>query len=207
MGDRSEPTAGGLSVRQLAFLFFVAVAVCGVFFALGYMYGNNRRSSEQTTSVQQVPPPSEIPPPVNPPPESSNTSANSSTPGPGSQSSAVIEQDLKGSSATPPTASSNAPSKSTATSASPANSPQSLPLQRAPRGIMVQVSASHTESAARSLIARLNALGYRALLITGQESGGKVYRVQVGPFPSRHEAAQTVDKLDRQGFKPFIKEE
>ncbi|MGH9448045.1 MAG: SPOR domain-containing protein [Terriglobia bacterium] len=212
MASRSDPpaSAGGLSLKQLTFIFFGAVAVCAVFFALGYLLGNSQHGSTEAASVQQVPPAGEIPAPVNPPLQDSSSSANSSTPASTPQSSTVIEQNLKGSGTPPPAPSSmqGASSRNSAPAKAVRFQP-SRPVRRAPRGMMVQVSASHTKSAAQALTARLKVLGYPALLIAprGHGAGDDVYRVQVGPFASRQAAGRAVRKLDRQGFRPFIREE
>ena len=52
-------------------LFFLAgVAVCGVFFALGFLVGYNERAPAVAADSERVTGPAAVPPVVNPPPES-----------------------------------------------------------------------------------------------------------------------------------------
>jgi cell division septation protein DedD len=68
---------------------------------------------------------------------------------------------------------------------------------------MVQVAASHTEAHARSLVYKLRERGFRAVMIEPRDGG--IYRVQVGPFTSRHAAITTARRLTRDGYRPFIR--
>jgi cell division protein FtsN len=211
MTNPGPSTSGrSLSVRQLTFLFLLAVAVCAVFFALGFVVGNNQSASRQGPSAEQVAPHSEIPPTVNPPaqdsPPPASPAVSNSTPG----SSGVIEQDLKGPVAPPPQVASAGrnsqaranPPQNQAASPVPATA-SARPRRSESRGMMVQVAASHTKRQARSLVNRLRARGFHAMLIIPRGSG--IYRVQVGPFSSRREALRAARRLSREGFRPFIR--
>ena len=44
----------GLSAGHLAVLFLAGVAVCGVFFSLGFLVGYNERSSKTAILAEQV---------------------------------------------------------------------------------------------------------------------------------------------------------
>src|SRR5579884_975099 len=106
MASKSDPPGAlrSLSVRQLILIFFGAVGVCAVFFALGFLVGSNGRTPNPSApQVERVAPPSEIPPTVNQPLESSDSGATSNSK---SQTPAVIEQDLKPTSVSPTSASS-----------------------------------------------------------------------------------------------------
>lgn len=195
----------GLSVRQLTFIFFGAIAVCAVFFALGFMVGANQTPSHSAPHVEQVSPRGEIPPEVNPPAQESQAPA-SAVPTPAANSSSVVEQDLKRGGppavAAPPVSqelpkTADQPPKEAAT-------PDSESVT-AVHGLMVQVAASRTEAHARSLAHTLRAHRFRAMVIPAQ--GGRLYRVQVGPFTSHQKALAAVHKLSREGFRPFIKKE
>lgn len=210
MPNQGSGSGRSLSVRQLMFIFFLAVTVCAIFFALGFVLGSNQNASRQAQSVEQVAPHSEIPPAVNPSAQESQSSGNASAAAPGVGSSGVTEQDLKdgGIPAPPPPVS----SRSSETKANPAQvQPSSLESEaisapaRSPasQGIMVQVAASRTEGHAQSLVHKLRERGFRAVLI--EPRGSKIYRVQVGPFTSRREAVRTVKRLTREGYRPFIR--
>lgn len=211
MGSRIAQQGRGLSVRQLTFIFFGAVGVCAIFFALGYMMGANRRAAVAGPAVEQVLPSS--PPPVDSPLRSSGSQGTSAR---SQGSAAVIEQNLKEASQTQAAASSpaapNAPqgmdaaAKSSASRASAVATPASAnPMQR---GFMVQVAALRTEQDARSLLKVLQSRGYTAVIVTPEQAhaGDSLYRVQVGPFKGRGAAVKTLHKLGSQGFRPFIRE-
>jgi cell division septation protein DedD len=206
------PPAGArsLSVRQLALIFFLAVAVCAVFFALGFVVGNNQNASRGEPTAEQVAPHSEIPPTANPSAQESQPTVNPPLSASNSGSSAVVEQDLR--SATTPTPAATSVERSArgvsrppqTETASPSSPPGSGPVRSSePRGIMVQVAASHAERHARSLVHSLRARGFPAVLIGPGGSG--IYRVQVGPFRSRREATRVARRLSRDGFRPFIR--
>jgi cell division septation protein DedD len=210
MANAGAGTGRSLSLRQLTLIFFLAVVVCAVFFALGFVFGSNQNTSREAQSVEQVAPRSEIPPTVNPsaqeaPPSSTGAAAASEA-----GSANVIEQDLKSAgNATPPAAASGQASERALSPAQVGPAPHepeagSVPTRpRAPRGIMVQVAASHTEGHARSLVRKLRARGYRAVLIAPR--GSRIYRVQVGPYRSHEEAVEAARRLRREGFRPFIR--
>jgi DedD protein len=199
--------AKSLSVRQLALIFFLAVAVCAVFFALGFVVGSNQNASRGEPTVEQVAPRSEIPPTVNPSAQESQPTANPSASASNSGSSSVVEQDLKSGATPPPPVQSSAPKLSNhpqSEATSPASLPVSVPIRSTePRGIMVQVAASHAEPHARMLVQSLRARGFSAVLIAPR--GTHVYRVQVGPFRSRREATRAARMLSRDGYRPFIR--
>jgi len=63
-------------------------------------------------------------------------------------------------------------------------------------GFWVQVVSLTSEREARSRTARLVARGYPAVVAPGPAAGrGIVYRVRVGPFPRREEAARAAARL------------
>lgn len=181
----ADRQARGLSVKQWTLVFFGAVVLCAIFFAAGYLVGSHGQKTVAGPAIEQVPPPSAVPAPINPPLEDS---AASSAPRPSPRAATVIEQNIPSRNAEPRAATSRQPSG------------------RA--GVMIQVAALSTQSDAESLLKTLKAHGYRAVLVTPQEAGGRdsLYRIQIGPFGSRDEALKPLQKLSQQGFRPFIKE-
>lgn len=197
--SRIEQQAGGLSLRQLTLIFFAAVGLCAIFFALGFLVGVHRRNSTATPVVEQVPPPSDVPAPINAPlQESQTTGASSAKP----QSSTVIEENLPRFHAGANSVSTNRTPQAARAEAQPA-----VP-QPGQRRVMVQVAALRTERDAKSLLEVLKSHGYAAVLLTPENAHARdnLYRVQVGPFPSRTEAVRALHKLSGQGFRAFIKE-
>ncbi|MGH9359158.1 MAG: SPOR domain-containing protein [Terriglobia bacterium] len=207
MGSRLEQAAGprGLSVRQLTLIFVGAVGVSALFFALGFLVGNNRHVASAAPAVEQVSPPSEIPPTVNPPLQNSPAAASPSAVPFSKANSPIVEQNLKSTPGGKLPASSPAP----APAAAPPQPAQAPPRARdASVGLMLQIAALHTRREALSLERRLRRRGFPAVLLTPQEAGmhDRMYRVQAGPFSSRSKALAAQKKLRRAGFKSFIKQ-
>lgn len=181
----ADRQARGLSVKQWTLVFFGAVVLCAIFFAVGYLVGSHGPKTVAGPAVEQVPPPSAVPAPINPPLEDT---AAPSTSSPASRGATVIEQNL--------------PARSAGQRASADGEPAGH------AGVMIQVAALSTQSDAESLLKTLKAHGYHAVLVTPQEAGGRdnLYRIQIGPFGSRDQALKPLQKLSQQGFRPFIKE-
>lgn len=217
MAPRSEQTSGvrGLSVRQLTLIFLGAVGVSAMFFALGFLVGNNRRSASAAPNVEQVSPPGEIPPTVNPPVQNSQNTPSVQDSAPGGAP-PIVEQNINSQAVSSGKSPSNR--KTPALSAAPASvatplaepgAPLKTPphAQTAPGDLTLQVAALHTQREARSLVRRLRKQKFAAVLLTSQEAGthDRIYRVQVGPFSSRRAALAAQKRLRRGGFKSFIK--
>src|SRR5579864_7442501 len=74
----TDRTPRGLSTRHLIMFFLAGVAVCGVFFALGFLVGYNQRPSQAAqVETERLAASSAVPPTVNPP----ATGSSASTPG------------------------------------------------------------------------------------------------------------------------------
>ncbi|HLI31010.1 MAG TPA: SPOR domain-containing protein [Terriglobia bacterium] len=210
MASRSEQTAGpgGLSVRQLTLIFLGAVGVSAMFFALGFLVGNNRRAASAVPSVEQISPPGEIPPVVNPPAQSAQSAGPAPNPAAG-EASPIVEQDIKSQNAPSPKSQSNAAAVTLAPPSSSVPAPAQAPSLAETAGgrVMLQVAALRTQREARSLERRLKAHGFASVLLTPREAGtrDRMYRVQVGPFATRVKALAAQKKLKRAGFRSFIK--
>jgi cell division protein FtsN len=72
--------------------------------------------------------------------------------------------------------------------------------------IIIQIGSYREEATAQSSLKRLSEKGYQAHLRMKDipQKGGKWYRVQIGPFKSRFEAAKAVIKLEHDGFKAVV---
>jgi len=199
-----EPEDRGLSARHLILVFLVGVAVCGVFFSLGFLVGYNERSSRTTPVTERVTAPPVIPPTVNPlaqaapsagkEPGTSTTTANApaesqlptpATPAAPAVSGAKAEKQPEPSSA-----------------ASPAATGGEVDV-----GFTVQIAASRTKEDAEALVKILKTRGYPVLLVSPEyaHANDNLFRVQVGPFTSREDAEKVRAKLAQEGFKPFIR--
>ena len=81
VGIREHQEERGLSAHHLILLFLAGVAVCGVFFSLGFLVGFNERFSRSAPPTERVTAPAAIPPAVNPPAESVKVTPQESTVG------------------------------------------------------------------------------------------------------------------------------
>ncbi len=69
----------------------------------------------------------------------------------------------------------------------------------------IQVGALKTEEEARKMIVRLEARGYTGILDKPVSQKDPFYRVRVGSYPSREDAARAEALLKDEGFLTFIK--
>jgi DedD protein len=102
-----------------------------------------------------------------------------------------------------PAAPKPAPEKAAAVKPAPAKPPAATPAPKpakvaavAPAGrFSVQVGAFGDNATAEKLVARLRAKGYPCYVKSDVESGGKRYRVRVGPVDARERAEELAAKL------------
>jgi len=202
----TERTQSGLSARQLILFFFAGVAVCGVFFALGFLVGYNERAPTVAADTERVTQPSDIPPTVNPPRESAKPAAKAATAGSSAKAEEPLSEEVISS---PPARGQAAPARGARAATPSAESSGAAAENRAGRqgGLAVQVVASSSRQDAAALVGVLKGRGYSAFLLTPAEarSGDKLFRVEVGPFSSRAEAEKARRKLADEGFKPFLR--
>ncbi len=202
MAERADER--GLSARHLILVFLVGVAVCGVFFSLGFLVGYNERASSGTPVTERVSNPSVVPPVINPPPD--NQPARE-TPAPPSQG--LSESDLtKPTAGNPPVSQPERPASSVKPEP-PRPTPSPAKASPAPVGgtFTVQVAATRTRQDAEALVKVLKGRGYAVFLVTPEyaHSNDNLYRVQIGPYPTREAAEKIKGKLGQEGFKAFIR--
>ena len=215
------PGDKGLSTRHLILVFLAGVAVCGVFFSLGFLVGYNERSTRMAPVTERVATPATIPPTVNTPLETTPVGSSGAAP-----STTSVPPPLTAIQASVP-ASPPGEQKPVAApgTASPAKAPHPSPAEaeREPGpgatatppaavgevgvGFTVQVVASRTKQDAEALVKILEGRGYPVFLVTPEyaHANDNLYRVQVGPFTSKDDAEKVRTKLTQEGFKPFIK--
>jgi DedD protein len=204
----TERTQGGLSARQLILFFFAGVAVCGVFFALGFLVGYHEQGPGRGVAAdsERVTQPSDIPPTVNPPTERAKPTTQPATPGASAKGDEQpSEEDIAPAPSRERQASSSQGPR-TARAESSAAAAQSKPSDKA--GLGVQVVALSSRQAALMLVSALKGRGYAAFLLSpeGARAADKLFRVEVGPFGSRAEAEKIRRKLAAEGYKPFIRD-
>jgi len=183
-------------------MFLVAVAVCAVFFAAGFLVGFNERAVKNPPVTEAVSASSSaIPPVVNPAPaETAKAKEETVTEGnPVRESAEPLT--------VPPLSSPRPVGKTARAPGHEKAEPVASPVPEG-RSYTVQVSASAIEAKAQKVIAELKAEGFPVFLAPQRRSraGHRLFRVRVGPYPTREEAENVRDKLVQSGFKrPFIK--
>ena len=195
--DRGEK---GLSAGHLALVFLAGVAVCGVFFSLGFLVGYNERSSKTAMMSEQVPQTGAVPPLINRVPETASAttearragSTNSTENLPTAATNKSILQADSPKTPTPPRPKDNAPASSG---------------QEVGAGFTVQVAASRNKQDADALVKILKSRNYPVFLVSPEyaRAADNLYRVQVGPFRTREDADKMKQKLTQEGFKPFVR--
>lgn len=210
----------GASARQLVLMFLAAVAVCAVFFSLGFVVGYNHAPSKVVPVTENVTPSGEIPPTVNPPAGGSSQTASqgmetekitpesASIPQPEQPAPLQSKPAIETRSEVSRTLKKAAPKKVAESKRAPASKTRPTPRAAGTSGLhfAVQVMASRTKSDAGNLVKLLKSHGYPAYVLTPGEANSRddLFRVQVGPFASRATADATRDKLVGEGFKPFV---
>lgn len=185
------------SVRYVFLGFLALVALCAVFFSLGYVVGYNERASNPPLVAEHVAPPTENVPALPPPGSRSAATSSSEARQAGTKEEAAQAQ-------------SSSPSADTGVPASSApafSKPPGPASTAAGAGITIQVAASHARQDAEALARILKGRGYPVFIVTPEDAraGDSLFRVQVGPYPSREDAEKVRQKLVDEGFRPFIK--
>jgi cell division septation protein DedD len=186
-----------LGNKQLVSFFFVVLALCGVFFALGYMIGRN---STKMTVADGSP---------------ASMASAASTTGQRSQESeppreTVEESPRKDTPSEPPVVTETAPQTQPAhdtpePAAKPAvaEKPVATPASAAqlavpePGAMYLQVGALH-HADAETMVKTLREQGYPAVLATSSKPD--FFRVLVGPYHSTAQVADSKAKLKTLGF-------
>ena len=217
----------GLSPSHLILVFLVGIAVCGVFFSLGFLVGYNERSARMAPVTERVATPATIPPAVNTPLETAPVQPSIAPPSTTSvppplapaQENAPVQANAPSS---PPSEEKPATTAETASSVKALHPPppnaakEHEPSEAATPpagagevgvGFTVQIAASTTKEDAEALVKILEGRGYPVFLVSPEyaHSNDNLYRVQVGPFTSRADAEKVRTKLANEGFKPFIR--
>ncbi|HKF03629.1 MAG TPA: SPOR domain-containing protein [Candidatus Sulfotelmatobacter sp.] len=196
----SEDTEITLGTGKLLVLFFGLVAICALFFALGYSLG---RKSEPTIAAASTP--------ASPPVSANTAKATSGSAAPPMTFYKAVEQKEANPELTPPsdtkTDSTTAPSTATAP-ATPAQAPQSTavdPNTTLPAtGYYVQIAAVTKQEDAQALVDALKKKNYPAF-VAAQSTSDKLFHVQVGPFAEVKDAEAMRTQLIGDGYNPMLK--
>lgn len=203
----SQDTEITLGTGKLLGLFFFLVAVCAVFFALGYTLGRKSDVGLAAASVggslRTVPNPSKP-----------GGSATQPSAPPMTFYKAVEQKDanpqLTPASGGPASGAATAPVPAAQTGASaetaPASSsPTSDPATAPPTsGYFVQVAAVSKQDDADALVDALKKKQYPAF-VANNSPADKLFRVQVGPFAEIKDAEGIRTRLISDGYSPILK--
>jgi len=203
-----------LENRQLLLVFFGIVALCGIFFALGYIVGRNTLSPFATAAQAESGSSAGGGKSSPMPPAAYLNSGQPAVPSAGVPSSSETElnYDQSLSEKTPEARlvspeSANAPSNPPAGTSQP-NQPGEPAKPNAvapppPPGILVQVSALTRQEDAQALVQLLKEKKLPVLVTSW--SGDTLFHVVVGPYQTEREAQQVKRTLEQDGFQPIIK--
>jgi len=194
----SEDTEITLGTGKLLVLFFGLVAICAVFFALGYSLG---RKSEPTLAAASTP--------AAPQASSNSAKASSGSAAPPMTFYKAVEQKDATPDLTPPadttktdtTTAAAAPTNPSAQTAQPApvDPTTSLPAT----GYFVQVAAVTKQEDAQALVDALKKKDYPAFVAA--QSVDKLFRVQLGPYADVKDAEAMRTRLIGDGYSPILK--
>jgi DedD protein len=198
MATASQDTEITLGTGKMLVLFFGLVALCAVFFGMGFSLGRN---SAKTATAGDLSPAATVP---NSAVRPSAVKSGNSNPAPSSDLTfykAVGQKDANAQLATNDTAS-NAPD----TNASPpSDTPNPSDPMAAPplTGYYVQVAAVSKQEDAEALVAALKQRQYPAFATNIPPD--KLFHVQVGPFADIKDAELMRAKLVSDGYNPILK--
>lgn len=222
MAGRTDryPDEKGPSAKHLVLMFLAAVAVCAVFFSLGFVVGYNHSSSKVVPVTEDVGGSSAVPPTVNTPAggagESSSQGMETENVNSGSASSTapLHPAPVQSEPAAKPPSHVRSEANSATGKEKRAKTPARTRRESAPSKVRqasrkqfaVQVMASSTRADAETLVKLLKRHGYRVYILSPQQAHAKdkLFRVRVGPFSTRVDADRARDKLESEGFRPFV---
>jgi cell division protein FtsN len=204
----SEREERSHTVRTVVFLFLLCVAVCAVFFSMGFMVGFNERGSHSGPATEVVGSPSVIPPTVNPPPDSGEGTLQYPSAG-HTPPNAAPETEVIPAGGGPVSLAAGKPAGAAPAKDPAARQPAAEPSAPPPsgQGITLQVVALRSKQDAGHVVEILKEKGYPVFLVTPEFSHAddKLFRVVVGPFRAHPEADKAREKLVREGYKPFLR--
>ena len=201
----SQDTEITLGTGKLLVLFFGLVAICAVFFALGYSLGRKSEPAITTASA--------APAPIMSPNNAKASSGSAATP-PMTFYKAVEQKDANPQLTPPPDTKTDttpapanaamAPAGTNPTPTQPAGPTTADPATMLPgTSYFVQVAAVSKEDDAQALVDALKKKDYPAFVAPA--TADKLFRVQLGPFPEVKDAEAMRTKLIGDGYSPILK--
>jgi DedD protein len=196
MAKASEDTEITLGTGKMLALFFGLVALCAVFFGMGFSAGKNSVKSATTELTTITPGTSALRP----------QAAKATTANPSSDMTFYKAVGQKDADAQLPTSASDAKGSDANDQAAAAeDKPKNAdPMVPPPiNGYYVQVAAVSKQEDAEALVNALKGKQYPAF--SANLAGDKLFHVQVGPFADIKEAETLRAKLVTDGYNPILK--
>jgi DedD protein len=193
----SQDTEITLGTGKMLALFFALVALCGLFFGLGFSLGRGTVRSAvapESTATTGVPLRSSTM-------KSAGASGQSAE---GMTFYKAVEQKDAGAQAAPDKSSNEPPTKQAPNSAAAKGALPDPMTVNAGAGYVVQVAAVSKQDDAQALVEALKKKQYTAFTSSVSPSD-KFFHVQVGPFSDIKDAEATRAKLVSDGYNPILK--
>jgi cell division septation protein DedD len=204
--DNEQPAEFTTGVSPWLRIFFGAVVLCAIFFALGYTFGRNSAPIPTTTLTSDPKPVANASADKPSAAQSQNTALTESEPTP-SPSDLTFSKSLENK----PDAQLTPPPQTPAPTQPAPNAPAAA-TKPAPElanikvggTIAVQVAAVTKEEDADALVAALRGKNYPVFVVSNVP-GDKLFHVQVGPFAEIKDAEAIRARLASDGYNPIIK--
>jgi DedD protein len=198
----SEDTEITLGTGKLLVLFFSLVAICALFFALGYSLGRKSEPTMMASSAGFAPQTT---------PAASKSNSGSPTTPPMTFYKSVEQKDANAE-LTPagdaktevPTTAANADAAQTPATNTPATNTPDPATTLPTAGYFVQVAAVSKQEDADALVDALKKKQYPAFVAV-QSATDKLFHVQVGPYSDVKEAEAMRTRLIGDGYSPILK--
>lgn len=190
----AEDTEITLGTGKMLALFFGLVALCAVFFGMGFSLGKS--SVKPGDPVAGIATPGGVRP----------TAVKSNSPRPPSDLTFYKAVGQKDADAQLTASATDAPANSSAATkqqADDSNAPPALNALSSPSLYFVQVAAVSKQEDAQALVDALKKKQYTAF--AASTPGDKLFHVQVGPFTDVKDAEMARGKLVSDGYNPILK--
>lgn len=200
-----------LGTGKMLLLFFGLVALCGVFFGIGFNVGRNSARTVAVTTDQSLTatqattsrPAGNKPSTSQPEDELSFSKPAPQNPAPNAIGTTTANPQMANPQFATPAAPASAPNpQAIAEPPAPAKDPSSPPLTNT-SNYFVQVAAVTNRADAEALVDALKQKQYAAFIANA--SPDKLFHVQVGPFEDIKDAELTRGKLVGDGYNPILK--
>ena len=196
-----------LGTGRLLGLFFGLVALCGVFFGVGYSLGRSSNRVVEPVTVAGIPPAASTSAPKPSAAHAADAKAGDAQPNTTDELTFYksVEQKDANAQLQQPAATPAAPAAATATTAAaPATAAPELPANGGiSGGYMVQIAAVTKQEDADALVNALRQKQYPVFVATVPTD--KLFHVQVGPFADIKDADGMRQRLTSDGYNPIVK--